>query len=963
MLIGRNAPVVVDLQTRATFATNVWDFFKPKMDSEYPEVDGALSESCYFEALDRCYLGFLEKQAKVRREEEGTGLLGVIGKLLLTPAPAPGSRSGTIEGIDDVDFFLFHSPYNKLVQKSFARVLFHDVRAKRQLDASVDAADLSAWTETPLADTYRDKALEGKLKVHSKAYYSRKVAPGAEAGKRIGNTYTASVYMNLAWLLSSQGAALAGKNVVLFSYGSGAMATMLNLRPNSSASGADGKFSLATMAAHLNMEKRLSNRLKREPSDLDAAMTSREASDAAPRPFAPTYSTHSMALGTYYLAGINEKHQRSYAKKTTESAPGSPESMSPPRDATVTTDDDSRSRTVTEDFNTVATTTMPIGGAGTSLVEPIREGGEDTARKQGGLGGSGMSRNKTYVWASGRPNVRVVVTGVAAALPGRDAEVFAPGVNNIHRIIEGENCISAIPEEVRDAMLEKNVVLLQKNKQTGVNTKVPVTTHGDNINVNASLGSFDLTQYGVSASIAATMDSSVQVAVAAGLEALKDAGIITGEGPHGWVLPANLQATTGVVYATSFPALDSTIAEVSRFFKTKITASQHIPSILQTLREKLTARLPAGEALSADTEQALQALSKDMVDAATESSGAAAGDATAETKPAGATQDGGDAGYEFDRKFLFRVLVLGNAQLAQIIKARGPNMQTNAACAGSTQAVALAFDMIQVGRAERMIVVAGDNAASDTLMPWLGNGFRALGAATTSSQVELAAIPFDKRRRGMILGAGGIGMVLESEEGARRRYALSKAAAPEGTPARAQAFKCRLLGTLFSNSAYHGASLDKDHIALEMERFVSSVESEMGISRADLAKHGVYFSHETSTYASATSSCASNELHGLRKVFGSHFKDILICNTKGFTGHPMGVSFEDVVAAEVLTTGRVPPIANFTPGQSDPNLGEDLNLSRGGAYPCKYAIRFAAGFGSQIALALYGRSDTLEATE
>ena len=38
--------------------------------------------------------------------------------------------------------------------------------------------------------------------------------------------------------------------------------------------------------------------------------------------------------------------------------------------------------------------------------------------------------------------------------------------------------------------------------------------------------------------------------------------------------------------------------------------------------------------------------------------------------------------YEFDRKFLFRVLVLGNAQLAQIIKARGPNMQTNAACAG-----------------------------------------------------------------------------------------------------------------------------------------------------------------------------------------------------------------------------------------------------------------------------------------
>ncbi|CAN0530030.1 unnamed protein product, partial [Laminaria digitata] len=37
-----------------------------------------------------------------------------------------------------------------------------------------------------------------------------------------------------------------------------------------------------------------------------------------------------------------------------------------------------------------------------------------------------------------------------------------------------------------------------------------------------------------------------------------------------------------------------------------------------------------------------------------------------------------------------RVLVLANAQLAQMVGARGPNMQTNAACAGSTLAVAMA---------------------------------------------------------------------------------------------------------------------------------------------------------------------------------------------------------------------------------------------------------------------------------
>ena len=56
--------------------------------------------------------------------------------------------------------------------------------------------------------------------------------------------------------------------------------------------------------------------------------------------------------------------------------------------------------------------------------------------------------------------------------------------------------------------------------------------------------------------------------------------------------------------------------------------------------------------------------------------------------------DGGNniPAYEFDRKFLFRVLVLGNAQLAQLAGCRGPNTQTNAACAGTTQAIAMAQD-------------------------------------------------------------------------------------------------------------------------------------------------------------------------------------------------------------------------------------------------------------------------------
>ena len=94
---------------------------------------------------------------------------------------------------------------------------------------------------------------------------------------------------------------------------------------------------------------------------------------------------------------------------------------------------------------------------------------------------------------------------------------------------------------------------------------------------------------------------------------------------------------------------------------------------------------------------------------------------------------------------------------------------------------------------------------------------------------------------------------------------------------------------------------------------------------------------------------AAAEIHALRQVFGERADQIVIANTKGLTGHPMGVGIEDVVAVKALETGIVPPVPNFR--EVDPELGE-LNLSRGGVYPVRYALRLAAGFGSQISMAL-----------
>src|SRR3954468_16398722 len=136
-----------------------------------------------------------------------------------------------------------------------------------------------------------------------------------------------------------------------------------------------------------------------------------------------------------------------------------------------------------------------------------------------------------------------------------------------------------------------------------------------------------------------------------------------------------------------------------------------------------------------------------------------------------------------------------------------------------------------------------------------------------------------------------------------------------------------------------------------MESLVRKAEERAGIRRDQIAASTVFVSHET--YTPARGGSASAEIHALRHVFGEHADEIVIANTKGFTGHAMGAGIEDVVAIKALETGVVPPVPNFK--EADPDLGS-LNLSKGGDYPVDYALRLAAGFGSQVALTLLQRA-------
>jgi acyl transferase domain-containing protein/acyl carrier protein/NAD(P)-dependent dehydrogenase (short-subunit alcohol dehydrogenase family) len=502
----------------------------------------------------------------------------------------------------------------------------------------------------------------------------------------------------------------------------------------------------------------------------------------------------------------------------------------------------------------------------------------------------------------------VVITGAALGLPGTD-HIFDDA--NLARILRGDQFIDLIPTRLRKAMLDKHITRLVKSDNGGP-TFETINNVADVIKLAGRGGTFDLeTEFGISADRRAALDRATQLAIAVGLDALRDAGIplvmrykTTTKGTQlqdRWALPDALREDTGVIFASAFPGCDSFADEMSRYY------GDHSRREQLGLLEGLLARGAKGNGDSV-LEQELERRTEDLRDAI-------------EKEP-----------YVFDRRFLLRILAMGHSQFAEFIGARGPNTQINSACASTTQAVALAEDWIRAGRCRRVIIVSADDVTSDHSIEWFGAGFLASGAAATDEVVEEAATPFDRRRHGLIVGMGAAGLVVESAEAARERGIQPI---------------CEVLSTVTANSAFHGTRLDVQHIGQMMENLVSQAESLHGISRQQIAPHTVFVSHET--YTPARGGSASAEINALRRVFGDAADQIVIANTKGQTGHAMGTGIEDVLAVKALETGLVPPVANFK--EVDPELGT-LNLSKGGGYPIEYAVRLGAGFGSQISMSL-----------
>ena len=197
---------------------NTYDFYKPKLSSEYPEVDGPVSVVTYIAALDAAYSRFREKVARAARKAQLNG-------------HGNGEAPEAVFSLEDVDYAIFHSPYGKQAVKGHARLMYNDFLANPDASRFANTPNRDALLAMSRPDSLTDKSVEKTFIATSKASFAQKSNAGMACSRRLGNMYTASLYGCLASLLSQvEPTQLRGKRVSLFAFGSGCAASFFCLR-------------------------------------------------------------------------------------------------------------------------------------------------------------------------------------------------------------------------------------------------------------------------------------------------------------------------------------------------------------------------------------------------------------------------------------------------------------------------------------------------------------------------------------------------------------------------------------------------------------------------------------------------------------------------------------------------------------------------------------------------------------
>lgn len=259
----------------------------------------------------------------------------------------------------------------------------------------------------------------------------------------------------------------------------------------------------------------------------------------------------------------------------------------------------------------------------------------------------------------------------------------------------------------------------------------------------------------------------------------------------------------------------------------------------------------------------------------------------------------------------------------------GPNYTTTSACASSSNALADAFNLIRLGKAD-MILSGGGEAA---ICACGVGGFNAMHALSTrNDDPEGASRPFSASRDGFVMGEGAGCLILEELEHAKARGAKIYA---------------EMAGAGMSADAYHITASHPEGLGakLVMERALE----DGGLKPEDIDYINV---HGTSTPVGDIS-----EAKAIKKVFGDAAFKLNISSTKSMTGHLLGAAgaVEAMVSVLAVKDDIVPPTINHDENDRDPEIDYNLNFTFNKAQKreVRAALSNTFGFGGHNACVVF----------
>lgn len=291
-----------------------------------------------------------------------------------------------------------------------------------------------------------------------------------------------------------------------------------------------------------------------------------------------------------------------------------------------------------------------------------------------------------------------------------------------------------------------------------------------------------------------------------------------------------------------------------------------------------------------------------------------------------AYEAGKEQGPKFNPFFIIKTIVsmsAGNISIKYGLQ--GPNYATSSACASSSHAIADAYNLIRLGKADIMLGGGAEGAVCESTV----GGFNSMHALSTRNESpETASRPFSKSRDGFVLGEGSAILVLEELEHAKARGAKIYA---------------EMVGSGMTADAHHISAPHPE--GLGAKRVMQEALDDAGLKPEDIDYINV---HGTSTGLGDIA-----EIKAIKDVFGDNAYKLNISSTKSMTGHLLGGAgaLEAMFVILAIKDGIVPPTINHAEGDEDEEIDYKLNFTFNKAQKreIRAAISNTFGFGGHNA--------------